>query len=56
MKHPEPDIKMVQSLNFPISPRSIAPHGGWAALAEHLRALQTPAGWFRGRAALLVKE
>lgn len=39
MNHPEPDIKMVQSLNFPISAQSIAPHGGWAALAEHLRAL-----------------
>ena len=39
MKHPEPDIKMVQSLNFPICPSCIAPHGGWAALAEHLKAL-----------------
>ncbi len=39
MKHREPDAEMVQSINFPISPHSIAPHGGWAALAEHLRAL-----------------
>ena len=39
MNHPEPDIRMIQSINIPISPLCIARHGGWAALAEHLRAM-----------------
>ena len=39
MKHPESDIRMIQSINFPIVPECIAPYGGWAALAERLRAL-----------------
>ena len=39
MKHPEPDIRMIQSINFPVSPYSIAPYGGWAALADLIKAL-----------------
>ena len=39
MKHPEPEIKMIQSINFPISAQCAARHGGWAGLARRLREL-----------------